>query len=485
MFNDTIHQNVLNGFHGDQADQLSDKEKQQLVIDACVQANAHDFILGLPDGYDTNAGERAGLLSGGQKQRIAIARSIISNPKILLDEATSSLDSESEKLVQAALEKASQGRTTLMISHKLATVEKADKIVVIDHGKIVEEGTHAELLAKDGIYCRLFQAQDLGIPADTEKISATVHNTERASHEKLLSQPSQHIPAELATSPVLNSKAISRRHGILPLVYHILSHTKSVLPAFMGGTLGAFITGLCMPAQAYLFSKLVTVFFLQGRERVHRGNFWSLMFFVLALTNLCSYAILWFLYAIAGAGVSRKYRVKYLSNLLNQDISFFETKGNESGALAALLSSDGENLEMFFGMSIGLVSTFIVDVLTCFILAIALKWKLGLVGVLSCFPVLFLAGYFRLRMDMGAQDRCAANCLESARFGMEAVKAIKTVSSLTLEEKVIERYADRLRKAVFNSSRRIMVSMIFFALSDCVDFLGMLFFAHSNIRTRY
>jgi ATP-binding cassette subfamily B (MDR/TAP) protein 1 len=176
LFNDTIRQNVLNGFHGGQANQLSDKEKQQLVIDACVQANAHDFILGLPDGYDTNVGERAGLLSGGQKQRIAIARSIISNPRILLlDEATSSLDSESEKLVQAALEKASQGRTTLMISHKLATVEKADKIVVIDEGKIVEEGAHAELLTKDGTYCHLLQAQDLGIPTEPEKVPSTIH----------------------------------------------------------------------------------------------------------------------------------------------------------------------------------------------------------------------------------------------------------------------------------------------------------------------
>jgi ATP-binding cassette subfamily B (MDR/TAP) protein 1 len=292
-----------------------------------------------------------------------------------------------------------------MISHKLATVEKADKIVVIDHGKIVEEGTHAELLAKDSIYCRLLQAQDLGIPADTEKITATVHDMERVFHEKLLSQPSQHIPAELATSPVLNSKAISRRHGVLPLVYYILSDTKSVPPPFMGGTLGAFIAGLCIPAQAYLSANLVTVFTLQGEALIHGGNFWSFMFFVLALTNLGSYAILWSLYAIAGAGISLKYRAKYLSNLLNQDLSFFETKGNESGALAALLSSDGEDLEMFFAMSIGLVLTFFVDIISCSILAIALKWKLGLVGVLGCLPVLFLAGHIWLRMDKGRGSR--------------------------------------------------------------------------------
>lgn len=127
LFNDTIIENVLNGLQGGYADHLSGDQKKKLVIDACVQANAHDFIMQLPKGYDTNVGERAGLLSGGQKQRIAIARSIISNPKILLlDEATASLDHESEQVVQSALDNASRGRTTLVISHKLSTIQGAD-----------------------------------------------------------------------------------------------------------------------------------------------------------------------------------------------------------------------------------------------------------------------------------------------------------------------------------------------------------------------
>lgn len=124
-------------------------------------------------------------------------------------------------------------------------------------------------------------------------------------------------------------------------------------------------------------------------------------------------------------------------------------------------------------MSIGLVEVFMIDIFTCCILAIVMGWKLGLVGVLGCYPVLFLAGYTRMRIDLGAQDRCAANFLESARFGAEAVEAIKTVSSLNLESKVIERYGDRLRKAVLNSSRRMILTAVLFALSDCVDFLAV------------
>ena len=151
LFNATVRENILYG----RLDATDDE-----IVRAAKAANAHEFISRLPDGYDTIVGDRGNALSGGQRQRIAIARAILKDPRILiLDEATSALDTESEKIVQAALERLMQGRTSVVIAHRLSTVRDADKIVVIDHGRIVEEGTHAELLARGGLYAHLYAVQ--------------------------------------------------------------------------------------------------------------------------------------------------------------------------------------------------------------------------------------------------------------------------------------------------------------------------------------
>jgi subfamily B ATP-binding cassette protein MsbA len=139
----------------------TDVSDEQIVAAAKV-ANAHDFIMQSEAGYATNIGDRGTKLSGGQRQRLSIARAVLRNPEILiLDEATSALDTESEKLVQEALTSLLEGRTSVVIAHRLSTIHNADRIIVIDAGRIAEQGTHTELMAKGGIYAKLIEMQSL------------------------------------------------------------------------------------------------------------------------------------------------------------------------------------------------------------------------------------------------------------------------------------------------------------------------------------
>ena len=151
LFCGTIRDNIAYG---------KPEASMEEIVDAAKKANIHDFIMSLPDGYDSYVGERGTRLSGGQKQRISIARVFLKNPLILiLDEATSALDNESERWIQKSLEELAKNRTTITIAHRLSTIQKADRIFVIDDGRIIEEGNAAQLLAQKGFYYDLYMSQ--------------------------------------------------------------------------------------------------------------------------------------------------------------------------------------------------------------------------------------------------------------------------------------------------------------------------------------
>ncbi|MBT8300285.1 MAG: ATP-binding cassette domain-containing protein, partial [Maribacter sp.] len=151
LFNDTVKANISMG---------KENAPDSAIIEAAKIANAHDFIMDLPKGYDTNIGDSGNKLSGGQKQRLSIARAVLKNPPIMiLDEATSALDTEGERLVQDALENMMRNRTSIVIAHRLSTIQNANTIVVLQKGKIAEQGSHTELMAKKGVYKKLVEMQ--------------------------------------------------------------------------------------------------------------------------------------------------------------------------------------------------------------------------------------------------------------------------------------------------------------------------------------
>jgi ATP-binding cassette, subfamily B (MDR/TAP), member 1 len=453
-------------------DQLPENEKRKFVQAACVEANVDTFIQELPQGYDTQVGDRGGFVSGGQKQRIAIARGIISNPQILLlDEATSALDPKAEGIVQDALDNVSKSRTTIVIAHRLSTVQKADKIVVMNQGRVIEQGSHASLLAARGAYFSLVNAQSLG---QSQADEVTVEKLSEIEHDELSLEktPTKHSTTTPKAQHVTAVEDVSRKLSLVRCILIIFREQSCLWPYFLCGFVASVGGGGIFPAQAIVFSRVVTIFQLPNNQLQNRANFWALIFFVLALGVLFCYAFIGTLFTIAAFLASRVYRSEYFSAMLRQDISFFDIDGHSAGALTSRLSTDPQRLQDLISSNFGLILIVIVNLIGSCTLALALGWQLALVTIFGCLPPLFFAGFMRMRLEMQSQDRTSKLYQESARFAAEAVGAIRTVSSLTMEAKVLENYAERLNLTVRKAYRHIAASMALFGLSESLDLAG-------------
>ncbi|KAH6622419.1 putative ABC transporter [Boeremia exigua] len=469
LFSDTIFNNVAHGLYRTPMENLPETEKRELVRQACQQAFADEFIQKLPQKYDTKVGESGALLSGGQKQRIAIARSIISDPKILLlDEATSALDPEAESKVQASLDNVSKKRTTILIAHKLATVQKADKIVVLNRGQVVEQGTHDQLLDHQGAYYELVHAQTLDIDSEDSPTPLTIAVSTTSELEKPSSR-------EIAVSklPVVEEDEdhdISRKLSLIKVLGVIFKQQRTAWPLFFFGIVSSTIGGGMFPGQAILFGYSVQTLQIQPSDYlVSRGSFWALMYFVFSLGILICYLGVGFFWTMASSHASRFYRREYLDAMLRQDVAFFDMRGHGAAEMTSRLSLHPDAIRSMVSTNMALIIIIFVDVIATSILAIAVAWKFGLVIVVAGMPTLFCAGYFRLRLEMANHDRLKDMYLECARFASEAVSSIRTVSSLTLEHKVLGSFQSRLDECSKREFRSKMVTMLVHAFAESIN----------------
>ncbi|RGP59062.1 hypothetical protein FSPOR_11598 [Fusarium sporotrichioides] len=462
----TIYQNVVDGLTGTPMVDLPEDEKQRMVIEACKSAFAHDFIETLPKGYDTWIGERGASLSGGQKQRVVIARSIISNPKVLmLDEATSALDPNAEKIVQKALNNVAKGRTMIVIAHRLSTIRDADNIIVMAKGETIEQGSHNELLERGGTYSRLVHLQDLGkgsASSDDEE-DDTVKDEVGARLDPVLSRASQHAVADITQNDAIN-------YGLLKGLWLVIREQRPLWSSFFILVIISVLGGATYPALAVLFSRTMKAF---ETVDVSEANFFSLMFFVVALANFVIYAVAGWVCNEIGQHIMTIYRSELFDNTLRQDMSFFDDPDRGTGALVSRLAAEPTSLQELLSMNLSLIMINIVTVVASSVLAITYGYKLGLVLTLAALPVLVGSGYVRIRLEYKFDDDTAARFAKSSGLASEAVLGIRTVSSLALERAVIERYSNALEGLAKEAIGSLGWKMLFYSFSQSASFLAM------------
>ncbi|KAH7123177.1 P-loop containing nucleoside triphosphate hydrolase protein [Dactylonectria macrodidyma] len=481
LFNGTIYQNVAHGLVGSPWESESEGRKRQLVKEACKEAFADEFIDRLPDAYDTHVGDGGGKLSGGQRQRLAIARSIIKQPKILiLDEATSSIDVRSERIVQAALDKVSRNRTTVVITHRLSTITKADRIIVLQQGRVVEAGTHEGLLENpEGVYYGLVHAQQLSLGDSTE---SSDDDTEEDFHSTRSRETSVAVPG----TEMCIRKPVEKKKGLAQSYMRLLREQRSQWLLCVLAVLFTMCGSASTPLQAYLFAKAVVVFQGEGQQLIDNGNFWSLMWVVLAIGVGISFFFMGFITTNLAYYISTTYGTQYFRAILFQQMPFFDLEENSQGTLVSRVAVDPKYLQELLSINMAMVFFGAFNLVGSIAISFAFSWKLALVALCATMPIGLISGFWRLKYEMQFNEMNAAVFAESSKFAAESIGAFRTVTSLTLEDVICTRYQILLQTHISAAAKKAWWVSLIFAFSDSVSLAcqALIFWYGGNLLAR-
>ncbi|KAI8077272.1 P-loop containing nucleoside triphosphate hydrolase protein [Gilbertella persicaria] len=471
LFNMTVRQNLLMGT-------LEKDVSEKTIIAACKEANCHTFISQLPNGYDTIVGEMGGMLSGGQKQRIAIARAILKNPTILLlDEATSALDTQSERLVQNALDRASATRTTIVVAHRLSTIMKADLIVVLDRGVIIEQGTHQHLVELNGTYADLVRKQ--AIDVNENGVSDDVKNNEYDADE-LLRQEEMQVKQKIADQTLTKTMTGHTTHSAVISIgsqkmaendtsmvdaydmkiaeqkkvkkmmnqqkapfKKVLNHMHPEWKYLAVGIFGSAIAGCIFPLYAYSFSHVVSILNIPGQE-IRPGplsgtNLYAFIFVMLGIASFIGNGIQFSAYEICGEKYSKRLRSEVFAAYMKQEIGFFDLEENNTGALTTRLAVDARNVCEMITKVWGDLTSLCATIISSFCIAFSHSWALTLI-VLCMAPFLSAATAYEFRVQRGFEDETKRANAQSGQVAGEAIREVRTVAALNQQAHFEERY---------------------------------------------
>lgn len=374
LFRGTIAENIRFG----------EPALQSQVEDAARLAHAHEFIIALPDGYDTVVGGNS-QLSGGQKQRISIARAILCKPAILLlDEATSALDNESEAAVQDALDHVSQTTTTIVIAHRLSTIRAADRICVVSKGEIIEQGSHQELMRREGAYYLLVMAQEkkIEIEDDGQDLTKSLTTSKLSSRRNSLQEPEPLLEPEV---PLVYKKMPSH----IPLK-QIWAYSADSVWVAVAAAVASGLHGATYPTFSILLSEMVTIFFNPDLEQLEKDSYIygglllgiSILIFILILTQQA-------LLAIMGERLTYHLRVNVYKSIMRQEIAWFDDDSNRPGVLSSRLASDSEDIRHMAIDGIGMKVEVAVMLTAALAVAFYSGWQLTLVtlGIAPLFSI--------------------------------------------------------------------------------------------------